>query len=102
MTKAREFLTIGVVATMFAAGITAATPASAGDYRGGGWRGFPGGGFDGYDYEVARMGEAIGDQSLDAIAAGVDRSRYLLPKAAHLHRDALGSVGSFVQAPVRC
>ena len=68
MHKAREFLTIGVVAAILAAGVAAATPASAADY--GGWRGFPGGGFDGYDFNVARLGEAVGASSLAAIVAG--------------------------------
>jgi hypothetical protein len=45
MAKAREFLTAGLVAAMFAASIAAATPASAGrrDY-GGDWPGYPRGG----------------------------------------------------------
>ena len=67
MRKTREFLTIGLTAAIFAAGV-AATPASAADY--GGWRGYPAGGFDGYDFNVARLGEAVGASSLAAIVAG--------------------------------
>lgn len=95
MIKARKFLTVGLIAATFAAGIATATPASArgrggwghggygrggwghGGYGRGGWGyggygggwGYPGWGYGGYDYGVDLAGAALGAAAIGAIAA---------------------------------
>lgn len=97
MTKAREFLTAGLVAAMFGAGVAVATPASAGGRDYGEWRGYPGGGFDGYDFNVAQLGAAVGAASLVAIAAGPPPPR---PRICIV--TLWDPMQGYVQAPARC
>jgi hypothetical protein len=97
MSKARGFLTAGLVAAMFAAGIAAAAPASARDWDYGGWRGYPGGGFDGYDFNVALLGASIGASSLQAISAGPPPPR---PRICIV--TLWDPLQGYVQAPRRC
>jgi hypothetical protein len=103
MTKAREFLTAGLVAAIFAASIAAATPASAGrrDY-GGDWQGYPGGGYDGRDFDVALLGAAIGGASLEAIPVGAVRSHYDYPRARACIVTVWDPMQGYVQAPATC
>ena len=97
MTKAREFLTAGLVAAMFAGGVSVATPASAGGWDYGGWRGYPGGGFDGYDFNVAMLGAAVGASSLIAISAGPPP-----PRAHTCFVPGWDPLQGYVEVRVRC
>jgi hypothetical protein len=85
--------------------LAAATPASAGrrDY-GGDWPGYPGGGYDGYDFDVALLGAAIGAASLEAIAVGATRSRYDYgyPRARTCILTVWDPMQGYVQAPAPC
>jgi hypothetical protein len=103
MTKEREFLTAGLVAAIFAAVIAASTPASAqGRDYGGDWGGYRGGGYDGYDFDVALLGASIGAASLEAVRVGARQRRYDYPRAHACILTLWDPWQGYVQAPGTC